>query len=364
MSAARDDLRTTAFEGLDGLEEHLDAWNELLGASAADPLFNGPTWVRAHARAFGTAERLFGWLVSAGDGPLALFAFREEPSRGFLSLRRAIVAADGTFDTDYAEPLVRAGREPEAARALLECLAARPAIQAVVLSGVPARSPFLGALREELARRGLPSRERPVASLALELPPSLEAYVASLKPRMRTKVRSALRAAEELGARFLPCTDPGELPDRLEELFRLHGLRWRAAGEAGSFADPRRVAFYREMAPRFLERGELRLSRLATPERTLAAQLGFQVGGTYYQLQEGYDPEHGAQRVGIALRGLATAALIDEGTRRYDFLAGDSRHKRDWGGSPEECVSLAFGLPRLRARLSYGLRALVDRIRG
>ncbi len=362
-SKPQTDLQTTAFEGLTGLEDQLEAWNELLDVSRADKLFNGPTWVCAHIRAFTPETDVFGWTLSQDSEPVALFAFRKEPSRGRFTLQRAITAADGTFDSDYCEPLVRTGFETEVATALLGLLASRRGLKAAVLTALPERSAFLEALRTALKCQRLPSREHPVASLALELPSSFDEYLKALKPRMRTKVRGALRNAEELGAELSVCSRPDELGGYLEELFTLHGRRWRSAGEAGSFGDERRRRFYKGMAAGFLERGELRLSRLASVDGVLASQLGIVQGGTYYQLQEGYDPERATQRVGVALRGLATQALIREGVQRYDFLAGDSRHKRDWGGQPEAFLSVGFALPNVMARLDYGLRALIDRLR-
>jgi CelD/BcsL family acetyltransferase involved in cellulose biosynthesis len=65
--------------------------------------------------------------------------------------------------------------------------------------------------------------------------------------------------------------------------------------------------------------------------------------------------------VGVALRGLAVAELIARGVRAYDFMAGDSQHKRDWGGLPRPCTTIAFPLPRLRAVWAYRARELLDR---
>ena len=42
---------------------------------------------------------------------------------------------------------------------------------------------------------------------------------------------------------------------------------------------------------------------------------------------------------------------------------GPSRHKTDWSGKPRDCASLAFALPNARARIAYGARALLDRLR-
>jgi CelD/BcsL family acetyltransferase involved in cellulose biosynthesis len=182
---------------------------------------------------------------------------------------------------------------------------------------------------------------------------------------MRSKVRSAVRAAGERGARLEWCEKPAELEPWLTDLYRLHEARWSARNLPGSFADPRRRAFYAELSAGALARGELRLARLVEADGAVSAvQIGIRCDTRYYQVQEGYDPARENERVGTALRGLALADLIAEGVRAYDFMAGDSRHKRDWAGLPRPCTTVAFPLPRWRARLAYGLKARVDRWRG
>jgi hypothetical protein len=49
--------------------------------------------------------------------------------------------------------------------------------------------------------------------------------------------------------------------------------------------------------------------------------------------------------------------------RAYDFMAGDARHKRDWGGELRPCTTIAFPLARWRPRLTFALRGHVDRWR-
>ncbi len=352
------------WRGLEGLRRHESLWNELVNASGVDPLCNSFHWTLAYARAHAADADVFGWVFATSQGdPVALCALRREPPRGRWALRRALFLADGSFDSDYLEPLVRPGFEHALAAALLDAAARERKLEVLVLAGMPGRSPFLPALRAELEARGEPRREHAVECLAAALPGGFTEYVAGLKPRMRTKVRSALRAAEESGACFEWCESAGELEGHLQELYRLHELRWRGAGHAGSFVDPARRAFYGELARLLLARGELRFARLERAGRPLAYQIGARVADTYYQLQEGFDPDLGGERVGTALRALAIEGLLAEGVRTYDFMAGDSRHKRDWGGELRPCTTLACPLPRWRARAAHGARALVDRWR-
>lgn len=358
-------LDARAWRGLDGLRAQQPAWRELLAAAPVEELSNEPEWVLAHAQAFSDPASLFGWtLFEPGGSPVALLAFRREPSRGPLALRRALFCADGTFDSDYLDLLVRPGFEAASVAACLDALAATRGVAVALLSRLPDDSPTLPLLRAELARRGLASRELAEPACVAALPESFEAYVAGLKPRMRSKVRSSVRRARETGGVVRWCTDAAALERDLETLFELHQARWTAAGRPGGFAGPERRAFYRAIAASYLERDRLGFASLAVDGRVVACQIGAVAGGTYYQLQEGYDPAFEAFRPGTALRGLVIEELIARGVTTYDFLEGVSRHKTDWGGAVRPCTTVAVALPGLRARVAFGARELVERWRG
>jgi len=360
MTAA--ELVAHPWSGLEGLRGARDAWERVLTEAAVDPLCNAPDWTAAHVEAYTRSEDVLGWtFATPGGEPIAVVPLRLEPARGALALRRLTLAADGTQESDYQDLVARPGSETAVVRALLDALAQSGRGDALLLTCVPDDSPSLAALRAELERRGLPRREVPGPCLAAPLPADFDTYLGGLKPRMRSKVRSALRRVAEHGARRLWCDRPEQLEAHLEGLFALHTARWEEAGEAGSFAEGRRRSFYRRLMPELLAAGRLRFARLELDGRPVAYQLGALAGDAYYQLQEGYLPELGELRVATALRAGCVEDLIAEGVRRYDFMAGDTRHKRDWGGEPRPCTSVACALPGLRARLAYGARSLVDR---
>jgi len=335
-------------------------WDRLAREAGLDPLCNAHAWCEAYARAWSTDADVLGWTFHERGETVGIVALRREPPRGALALRRALFVADGSFDSDYLDAPIRPGLEAAVASALFEAARRVRGLEVLVFAGMPEGSRFLAALRAELARRALVGREHEVACLAVSLGDDYERYLGSLKPRIRTKVRSAVRGAEERGARLAWCQRAEDLDAWLAELFRLHGLRWQAEGHGGALHDPRRQAFYAALARSALARGELCFARLEEDGAVHAMQFGVRTGERYYQIQEGFDPVHEGQRVGTALRGLAVRELIARGIRAYDFMAGDSRHKRDWGGSARPCTTIACPLPRWRPRLAYQLRARVE----
>jgi len=350
------------FEGRAALARHRAAWREALDASGADPLCNAPAWGEAYAEAWLEADDVFGWVARADGAVVGFLPFRTEPARGGLALRRALLLADGSFDSDYLDLLVHPAHVEAVVRALLDALRRSRRAQVLVLGAVAADSRALAAVRTELQRRRVPFREREAPCLAAPLPATFEDYVAGLPKRMRSKVRRSLRDAQAQGATHRWCDAP-DVERGMETLFALHAARWRAAGDEGSFADARRRQMYARVARDAAEAGELRLSELVLDDRVIATQFGVRVGATYYQLQEGYDPTLGDWRPATSLRALGVRDLIAAGTTSYDFLGGDGRHKRDWGGAPRPCRTLALPIGGLRAHAAYALRALQDRRR-
>jgi CelD/BcsL family acetyltransferase involved in cellulose biosynthesis len=357
-------LAAVAWHGLSGLAAIAPAWESIMDGAEGDPLCNGPDWCLAYARAFCAEEDPFGWLVKGErDEPVAVLPFRMEPPRGLGRLRRALHLADGSFDSDYLD-LPHRGISAEATvDKALELLATERRVQAVVLACIPKQSPTLEALRAALDRRALRRREVEVPCLAARLPSTFEDYLKSLKPRVRSKVRQALRLAESAGAAFKWCADAPSLARHLDGLFTLHAMRWNSIGGTGCFTDSRRREFYRGLGPAFLAKGRLRFGRAEIAGEAVAYQFGVLAGGAYYQLQEGFDPRFEKQRIGTALRAWMIGRLVEEGVRRYDFMAGESQHKDEWGAAENSGVTVSFALPRVRARVAYALRSAVERLR-
>ena len=346
---------TEILKGLTGFRQAEVLWRDLLERSAAAKFPNDFDWLCAHAGAFGVSDRLRTYVVrDGGNEPIGAFALAPELDRGSLLLPRLRPIGDGSFDSDDLEPLAVRGREPQVARAFCDVIGRLRRPSAVVMSSVDERSPMLRALLAELNRRQIAPRVHPGEAGVASLGADLGATVAGLASRMRSKVRQALRRSEAAGAEFDRCERPEQLADFTKQLVHLHTLRWQALGEPGAFGDPRRVAFYESLLPPFLAREQLVLTRLSIAGEPVALQLGFRSGDLYIQLQEGYDPRFEDQRVGVALRAHSIEWLTANGVRTYDFLAGLTRHKLDWGAlaRPSPTLAIPTGNPVGRLRFA------------
>ncbi|HSQ61196.1 MAG TPA: GNAT family N-acetyltransferase [Acidobacteriota bacterium] len=346
-----------------------DAWRELLASSASDTIFLTPEWMEAWWRSCGEGRR--GAVVTArrGGALVALAPLQVVPERwrGAWTFRTLRFLSDGTYDADYLDLVAAPDTAAEVAPELWAWLRRGSPLRFDLArwNEIPAASSaatsFDGALR---ARGDLIEVER-VGAMIAALPPRWEDYVASLRPRMRTKIRSLRRDLEASHqVRLVACDSERDLDARLASLFDLHQRRWTAEGQGGVFAGARKRAFYHALSRVLLDRGWLRFHSLEVDGAFVAHQYCMGYRGTVYLLQEGYDPawvEHG---VGNVLRAMVLEGLIAEGCTAYDFLAGVTDHKRSWGGTVKESLRLfargptpAGALVALAERSARAIRA-------
>jgi CelD/BcsL family acetyltransferase involved in cellulose biosynthesis len=318
-----------------GFEALAGSWDALLRAGARATPFNSWEWASAWWQAYGAAGELRILAALDEGGTLRGVApLREQVVRRCGIAARALrFVGDGSNDSDYLDVVLAPGWEArvmEAFRGHWEGEMRRGAV--LLLNEIPEDSAALPPLREWGGEGRMLSSEAPVACLAAPLPATFEEYLRGLRPRFRTAVRSALRTLEGRGeARFVFPADAEEALALLPTLFDLHARRWAREAKPGVFGWESKREFYRRLTPLFSSRGWLRFSRLEWNGRVLACQYGFVMGGVYYQLQEGFEPDAAHLHAGAALRAWSIARLIEEGVRAYDFLAGSGSHKTDWG---------------------------------
>jgi CelD/BcsL family acetyltransferase involved in cellulose biosynthesis len=94
-----------------------------------------------------------------------------------------------------------------------------------------------------------------------------------------------------------------------------------------------------------LDRRLLELWVLELDGTIAAVQYAFRYGTTVFQLQEGFDSSRSSDRVGFILRGKVLEALIAEGVRKYDFLAGQPGYKARWSVQVGHYDDLHFARP-------------------
>ncbi len=360
-------------------------WDPLVERSASATVFLTWEWLRPWWRHFRREGDELAILAARDGAALVgiapLYRSRVRASYGLGSLRRLGFIGDHSGDSEYLDFVTEPGREEEVLRAFLGHVEAdRAGWDLAQFWLLPASSPHLALLRQFAAERRWLAEEREWPCLSIRLPGDWESYLATLQPRFRSKLRSLLRRLpggtgfQPVGegatgkmpvppATFDMCTDPAELPERLESLFALHQQRWRAEGKPGSFASEARRGFYREMSEAFLRRGWLRFHALRLGGRFAAHEFSFEHLGRVYFLQQAYDTAHESLNLGTALKAHVIRESIGRGAREYDFLGGDAPYKQKWGTRRSECVFLTLARPTVRARLHLWLPRAARRLR-
>ena len=347
----------SSWSEVEGLEA---AWNELLADSATRTIFLTWEWMQAWWSAFGARRDLV--LLTCTDAKGSLMAAAplqrtwEELGPGVSGWLLRLVG-DGIGGSENLDWVIREGYEVPVVRSVLDWLDKQRSLwDSISLNTVPATSPVIAAVRQELNRRGWRQVERRGTGYARRLPDSWETLLASLSKNKRAQINARVRKLQnQFSVRVRRCERLEDLPECLEHLFRLHQMRWELRGKQGSFALAQKRAFYLEMAQNLLRRGWLDFWLLDVNGRTVATEFGFHYKGTYSFLQAGFDPEYASYSVGVVLRAHIMQELIERGLREYDFLGGDDHYKHTWSATSRAYISLTCARPFTRAAMGLVL---------
>ena len=326
------------------LERIRDSWNSLLSASSADTIFLTWEWMTAWWANYRAADQMR--VLAAFDDNQVL--------RGIAPLKRrrlrrygqtvSVVSflVDGSNDSEYLDFIIAPGYERDVLAAF--CSYLQPELNAgavLMFNELPASSSSLQGLQAEAGRLSAAYTETTIACATALLPSSWDEYLGKLRPRFRTKVRSVLRNLEaRKEVEFRTCETPEQIERTLPALFDLHTRRWAQENRPGVFGRQAKRDFYFDLSKRLLERGWLRLTQLEWKGSILACQYGFAYKGTYFHLQEGYEPDSDHWNLGIGLRAWSIREYIRQGLREYDFLGGVKRNKTDWAADVKESKNL------------------------
>jgi len=337
----------------------LPDWSRLLDEASEPEVFLSPEWVIAWTRHFGDEREAF--LVTARDESGALVGlapfYRRRLGPSALSGPRVLsFLGDEGVGSEYLGILARRDTEQGFLSALVRDLEGEWTL--ADLRGLRETHASANLLIRLLGARapGRIHQERyPCSSIAL--PDDYEAYLASLPAKFRTTVRYRTnKLVRNFKVRLLRTGREEELDGHLDRFFEMHQRRWEAEGHSGSFYHPRKRAFYKEVADRFLRRGWLRFYHLEVDAVIRAAQFGFAFGGVMHSLQEAFDGQFRPQGVGglgVVLRGMTIRESIAEGLEAYDFLEGVEDFKTRWGTTNHYVRRVRIGAPGPAGGLAY-----------
>jgi CelD/BcsL family acetyltransferase involved in cellulose biosynthesis len=131
----------------------------------------------------------------------------------------------------------------------------------------------------------------------ITVPGSLEEYLRGLRSSVRHRLNQARRAySNEAMYSIRPIESREEMQRAIDDLIRLHQLRWNHLGYPGMFGDKRFQGFLKEVAERFLENDWLWLKTARMDSSCVAVRMGFRFKDCLNDFVAGFDQASAAAK--------------------------------------------------------------------
>ena len=164
-------------------------------------------------------------------------------------------------------------------------------------------------------------------------------YLEYLSANTRYNVRRSMRLYDEWGP--LQLSRPTSVDEGLgwlDELRRLHEIRWQAKGKGGAFANPFFGHFLRRIMQRSL-REHWDMMKICAGSTAIGYLFNFVYGGMAMNYQSGflYGPD-GRYKPGLVSHVLAVQHYLDQepNVDGYSFLGGNAQYKRSLATSASQ----------------------------
>jgi CelD/BcsL family acetyltransferase involved in cellulose biosynthesis len=283
--------------------------------------FQSPMWVLPWWQHFGAEEPLAIALRGEGgtlDCLAPLYVLRDDDeSLGMLI---------GTGMTDYLDLLAAPGAD-------LQPVASAIAAQDCMLwdfQQLRPSSPLLALPPPESFGETVEDQE-PCPVLAIE--GAGDELQNLLSTHFRKKIRYYRRSLERRGTVTYESATSANLEELLAALYDLHAKRWQQRNLPGVLGDDLVQSFHREVAPRMLAAGALRMYAVRIDGRIVAVFYGFAHHGTVYYYLSGYEPELEKLSIGTLIVAHAMEQAVRDGAVAFDFLRGAEEYKYAWGAT-------------------------------
>jgi CelD/BcsL family acetyltransferase involved in cellulose biosynthesis len=311
------------------------------------------------------------WQAFGGEDGLAVCTVRRDGElAGVLPLREAggRMAGLANTHTPSFRPLARDG---EAMDALVAAALERGS--GLELVALPADDAGLERLRAGARdASALPLVDPAYASPFVETGGDFDAWRAKSKPRWGAPLeRFRRKMGRDHEAELAIVRPPTDQERELEDGFRVEASGWKGRAGTAILSNPDTELFYRTVADRFAQRGELRLSWISLDGRMAAFDLCILHGGRLYLLKTGFDEEFRRLAPGLVMRLSIVEHCFEQGLRSHELLGTESEWKAKFATSKRPHVTMhtyrrsPAGLSRYayRAKLRPRLRSAYRRLR-
>jgi CelD/BcsL family acetyltransferase involved in cellulose biosynthesis len=269
-----------------------------------------------------------------------------------LKIRRRLGIEFATLNVgQYADLLASPGRELEVAAAIQRWIARR-GIRSLDFRPVPQQAQLVAALP------GWYSATVAAVSPWTRLPQTFEDYLAERPSKLRKLIAEPQRRLERAGAEFVN-TRSSDVPNALDEFYRLHVLRWGADAPFN-----RAINALRDAIPDAVARGQFAVHQLVLDGSAIASNLYLQFGNLFGYWVGARDPRRYEWRgSGTVLLAHSISVACGDGYAELDFWAGDEPYKRLWADESRTVYEIRSGAPAVASRAIVGMDLLARRTR-
>ena len=120
---------------------------------------------------------------------------------------------------------------------------------------------------------------------------------------------------------------PADLDSELAEGFEVESSGWKRAAGSAILSRPENEAYYRSLARRFHDRGELRLSSISVDGRMIAWDLGILRTNRLYSPKSGYREDFKQFGPGLILELATIERCFELGIEAHELLGADDEYK-------------------------------------
>jgi CelD/BcsL family acetyltransferase involved in cellulose biosynthesis len=146
----------------------------------------------------------------------------------------------------------------------------------------------------------------------------------------RHDIRRRQRRLAEVGeVSYMLSATPGDVAGALDDVFRLHDLRWAGQADRSDLRTPADRAFQRAMSPGLAARGSFLVHRLCLDGVAIAFRSTLVIGRRAFAYRMAFDPRYAYFAPGRLLTHHVFAELSNTGIREIEMMGGDFEHKRE-----------------------------------
>ncbi len=191
-------------------------------------------------------------------------------------------------------------------------------------------------------------------------------YIEQRSGNTRYQVRRSLRRYQAYGQVTLEVAkNIDQALIYFAELKKLHQTYWIRRGQPGAFANEFFERFHTSLIKnRFAER-EIQLLHITAGLKTIGYLYNFYDRGRVYAYQSGFNYDADPKlKPGLVSHCVAIGYYLTQKVKIYDFMAGDSQHKRSLATNTADMTWLVLQRDLPKYRMESVARSLKRRIRG